>query len=1435
MRKAALSTVLVLALLATGDGVAGAAEVAASIPAPLRPWTAWVLDSEEGKKVRCPAHAGDSDPVCAWPARIALDLQERAGTFRQEWTIFKEGFVALPGDNERWPRDIEVDGRRVPMVDHGGDPQVFLRAGRHLVTGAFAWDSLPESLTIPTETGLVDLTVNRKRIAFPMREADGRVFLGKSTEEKVEEEKVDITVYRKLSDTVPQLLTTRLGLAVSGKSRELVLGRALPDGFQPRSVDSKLPLRFEGDGRARVQARPGRWNIEIVAHKTAAEKSIARPLPDGPWKEGEEVWAFEAVPNLRAVTVAGPPSIDPAQTLMPTEWRNLPAYTLAPGAVLTLVEQRRGDADPAPERLEQNRTLWLDADGGGFSARDTLAGEFTRAWRLDARPGTRLGRLAIGGQEQFITRHGPGGREGVEIRDGRATIEADSRIARSRLTVPATTLDHDLDKLSTTLNLPLGWDLLHASGVDRVSGSWVERWSLGQLFLLLVLVLVVARLYGWRLGALALVTLGLTLVHSAAPAILWLFVIAGEVLVRVLKAGRVLIGARVARVGMWLVLVVTAAPFAESQLRFALHPASALDARYRAFLAEPEESKAKVDMLRAPERFVVYSMSGDRNLAAEARNAGILGVLHQGQEGRMGKAQGQAGADAVDVPGGLALVGTGTGGGGTGERTVGLDSIFGRDTAATTTDRYALKGDRGGEPAPQAAAPPPRLSAYDPSIVVQTGEGLPRQTWRTATLAFHGPVKSDHQLRLYLVPPWLARLLAVAQVALLAALVWLLVRRPLRLKGGLMTSRPFLVGLTALVLLVPLAASAEGFPPKETLDSLKERLLRAPECAPDCVALNDMAMHAAPARLNITLQVSAAAPSAIALPGDISSWSPTEVRIDGKPARALERASSGQLWVAVESGVHAVDLAGPLPGRDSIQIPLPMRPRHAAFTVRGFELGGIHEDGAVDESISLSRIASAAEQSEFSEAGPALPPFLRVERTLLLGLKWEVETKVTRESSADSPLLVEIPLLPGEAVTTAEVRTEKVRDAANLSFGPGEREKMWKSTLTETRAIHLRADPATASRWSEIWRLQASPIWHVDFSGVPPVRADATAAMRAPEWRPWPGEEVHISVAKPGGAPGRTLTIDASVLDVEPGLHGSRVTLALELRSSRGTEHRIALPAGAEVKSLRRDNLAQPIRQQDQDLVLSIPPGKHDIIVDWRQPIGVSTFFRVPPVDLRAPSANPTVHLRLLESPRWILWLGGSFVGPAVGLWAVVAIILLVGIALGRSRLTPLRTRHWLLLGLGLTQVGWMAALLVVAFLLGVGWRARRAPDETQPGLYNLGQFVLAGLLLASIGVLGSAIDSGLWRLPDSFIAGNNSVPHQLTWSQNRAGAVLEQPFMLSAPIWAYRVAVMAWTLWLAAAAIRWSPWIWSCANRHGLWRSPPPIAVPPAGTAGGE
>src|SRR2546429_7362132 len=249
---------------------------------------------------------------------------------------------------------------------------------------------------------------------------------------------------------------------------------------------------------------------------------------------------------------------------------------MARGPTRRLVEKRCGDPDPAPDRLSLRRTWWLDLDGGGFTVRDAISGTTSGSGRLEMAEPTVLGRAAVDGREQFLTRLGDRSSVGIELREGQLQLEADSRIEGAVSRVPAVGWDHDLQGVSAQLNLPPGWQLYYASGVDDVSSSWVTNWTLLDLFVVLIVAMAVGCLWSWRWGLVALATLALTYPESMAPRWLWLAVLAGDALVRALPEGRPLRWAKVFRLGALVVLVMIALGFAADQVRVGLYPQLAM-------------------------------------------------------------------------------------------------------------------------------------------------------------------------------------------------------------------------------------------------------------------------------------------------------------------------------------------------------------------------------------------------------------------------------------------------------------------------------------------------------------------------------------------------------------------------------------------------------------------------------------------------------------------------------------------------------------------------------------------------------------------------------------------------------------------------------------------------------------------------------------------
>ena len=588
-----LSPLLAL-LVAAGMAVPGPAASEPRVPGALEPWIPWVLHGEDPRG--CPWDgAVSSEPadgagqvapnrLCAWPGRLYLDLGESSGLFAQRWEVFADSWVPLPGDADHWPQDTRRDDLPIPVVPRDGVPSVKLGPGVHAISGRFAWPRPPDGLTLAPQTGLLSLVIDGEAVPRPRLEPGGRLWIGAATTavEPKDEDRVGIEVFRKIDDELPLRVTTRLELEISGQARLLSLAPTLLPGGVPLAVESPLPARLDADGLLQLQVRPGTWAVEIESYHPGDVTALRRAEAGPAWPE-VEVWSFAAQPDLRRVELQGLAAVDPGQVGVPDGWSGLPAYRAGAADTLALEVRGRGDPDPGPSRLDLTRHLWLDFDGAGYSARDRISGQLTQGWRLDLRSPLRLGQVQVDGQPRLITRLTDDDPPGVEVRRGRLALVADSRLdAQSGLggtELPISGWNLELGSVGARLHLPPGWDLLAVSGVDNVPASWISRWTLLDLFLVLILALGVARLWGAGWGALALAAMALTWQVPGAPRLIWLILLAVVALLQLLPPnpqGRAMARLRslvqwVLRLGL-LALLVVGLPFVAGQVRDGIWP-----------------------------------------------------------------------------------------------------------------------------------------------------------------------------------------------------------------------------------------------------------------------------------------------------------------------------------------------------------------------------------------------------------------------------------------------------------------------------------------------------------------------------------------------------------------------------------------------------------------------------------------------------------------------------------------------------------------------------------------------------------------------------------------------------------------------------------------------------------------------------------------------
>ena len=856
----------------------------AEVPGPLQPWIEWVLKDHEEEL--CPF-------LCRWSSPIILSLEEQKGSFSIQWRVFEEGWVSLPGDEEHWPLEVKADRKPLPVIMADGEPKAYLEKGEYAITGSFLWDSLPPSLGLPREIGVVRLSVRGTPLERFTRDEDGRLWLKAQMQVSGEEERLEVRVHRMMTDDIPFLLTTRISLDVSGKTREVVFPPPLPAGFVPMELASPLPVEIQGDGRLKVQLKSGQWNITLKGRHAGPVSSIAAPAVQPswpPWPE-EEIWVFEARHDLRLVSLKGVPSVDPQQTTLPDEWKNLPAYRIRPVETIAFEEQRRGDAEPAPDQLSLHRDIWLDFNGRGYTFRDQITGTVVRSSRLEMNPPIRLGRVSVDGTDRLITTLGEEA-AGVEIRQGRLDVNAESRMEGRRNPLPAVGWKHDFRGVSQILHLPAGWRLFAVVGADHVRETWLNQWTLLEIFMVLIFSLSFAKLWGRRWGLLSLATLLLTFPEMRGPEWIWLSVLLGHALLRLVHQGKLRSLIRLYKDGSLVVLLIFSAPFMIDQVRSGLYPSletvpigSIAPAMKKEVMAPPVPPSA------APlEEQVVADMMASS------------GMVAQEVQKRMPLRKAKAVQYQENLPG----------------------------------------------------------------AKVQTGPGLPRWSWRSVHIEWKGPVEKGEAIRLYYLPPLLNLLLSFVRVLLLALLILCAFQLPSgRIPSFLrrLFSRSAVAALLLLSLGYSTSSFAAEFPPPEVLTELQKRLLEKPPCSPDCGAISRMRIETTATTLTARLEIHLEEANAVPLPGIAKEWSPQTVAVDGKKFAGLSRTEDGRLWIQLDAGVHQVTLSGPLPDRQTVQIPLPLKPRYVEAKTVGWVLEGLHEDGIADDNLRLIRTETAAPET----------------------------------------------------------------------------------------------------------------------------------------------------------------------------------------------------------------------------------------------------------------------------------------------------------------------------------------------------------------------------------------------------------------------------------------------------------------------------------------
>ena len=1368
------------------------------IPESLEPWVDWVLD--DNPFFACPVRATDGVRLnCIWARETNIDVL-RGQTFGAKFELkvhaFAESSLQLPFSQSFKPQNVRLNGQEIALGGGNSAPEILVPIGSHTLVGDLVWkeESEPRYLEI-TRSGIVRLSIEGEQVAHPSLQGGGSRlwFSNEITDTPTTTTTPDtelVRVFRHFIDDIPQTQTTYIRVTITGNPRTLDFGKVISDQYEITNLSSRWPAILSSDGNLVVQVSPGSNDIQINARATDQLSSFSYEKISPIWPD-LEYWGIQPMHHLRIIRMEGAPRTDLSQVNAPSRMHRTSGFVLAEDDVLELIEEQRGSVQPYSSMFGISRDIWLNFNGDFYTVADSIRTDIASAQQVAST--IPLGEVRVNGSARLIVYDDSSEDQltSIYLKPEDEYLSSISKVSRAE-PLPPNTWSVEAESLNARLHLPPGWMMLWSNGVDEVEGSWLSKWGIWDVFIVLLLLCLVWGLGGWKWTAILAGTVLISYQLDNAPTFGWV-VLAG--VCYALKAIKHVRLNQIVTVSFWVVFLVVSAAcvyHATISMRNAIHPqlaaesptfeqqvVSALERRYTAEEIEQMGISNLSDFFRRiPEQFKSTTPQTSTSFATDDEE--MEEVISTGTY--------------LPTSDPTALI----------SQTPNVVATGSRTNLGEDSDSYL--GLLAAEP-----------RTYDPTlpIAIQTGPGRPNWQWQTVTLNWDGPVAHDQKMTLVLMSPWFTRLLyLLSAIATLLVLAYFLYLKVPGVKNCVKTVLPGTSGVASLVFLAllfnPQDAQAD-IPDADLLKELESRLLALPDCLNECAYLEEAKVTLTDGVLTIAMQIHAEDRVAIPLPGENNTWNLIDLR-QGTNQLPLLRERS-RLYTLLHEGVHNIVLTANITGLDQFDVAFELIPGHLAIDAPNWRIEGLIRGQVDDRKLTFYRENSDEQIVSTSEittnfAPLEITPYVSVLRQIVLSYEPTIITRVARVAPYSDEFTVRIPLLPNEQVTTASMSVEDEHMVVNLRANQGS--ITWESKLIVDSTITLSA-PSIAER-TERWSIVGSDFWSYDYEGIVPIDEGDNHTMFVPR----SNEVLQVDVQQTQPVPGESITISSVNAFHEVGSQSTSTDLELFILASQPGDIEITLPENADIESLMFGEEFQSLPSNNVVLV-PVQPGNHLYTLNWKTDRGMSLAYSPPSASLSQPAVNTSTDIQLPEN-RWILWLAGSSFGSTVAFWSVLVGVLLAAVVVSKIPSFALSTRDAVILAAGASLVDLKMLVVVGIWFLAIWFKSRTKEEIVRPWLYRLEQLVLTGITLLVLYVLVNTIVTALTNDPNMYIVGAKYYNDWFTWFSDEITGEVPSPWILSVPMWVYLVLILAWVMWLVFTLLKWMRAWWESLKTPVLW-----------------
>ncbi|HMO19027.1 MAG TPA: hypothetical protein PKA63_13430 [Oligoflexia bacterium] len=1389
------------------------------LPGALSEWIPWI--KENNPEWNC-AKALDKR-ACSWVGKVHYNISSQDTTFEIDGLLLNKDSIPLPSKGKLSPSNIRVlkDNKNfesyIIQTSEGNITSIELPKGNYRISGKVLYEKIPSEIPAPAEYGLLDFNIDKSLIDS----LNGNIgaYRGKDrihiqTNSRVEiEDSIRVELFRMLRDGNPLHITTQLGLQVSGNSRTVNFSNILPKGCLTNQINSPLQYSLNEKQELIVQVYQGYHTLDIVCILPQPVLEIDLSEISSELLPEEEIWAWNSYPQFRSVEIEGPRALNPSQVKLPNNLSGNLILGVANKSKVVLKELRRGEEVAPKNSITVTRTIYPKLDKSGFIISDQLNGVLNSESRINILPEYSLGGATLSGSLVPITLDPKTGESGVEIRGANFALSGTSKIDKPfffKTAFSSTGWNSEMEQVNFILPLPPSWKLLAIGNVSSASGTWVSLWNSYDVFLLLILAIMTAKLFNKKVSALFVIFSVLSKGEFMNPGVFfsWLLVFYAASTALNSTAHQTLKGAIYGSVFLSLAAYfVQTLSFAKLQFIQFLHPQLQSGTRYRSLFqsiasfidSNPVFWPAILVLFFIALCFLLWALKGE----------------NWGQKiGRI-------------IVGGICFIVISFIGGGiltSASLFMGTNpTYFGDNLSRSNTFDQEIMAGAPSSYYSEESAP---HETYDDIAIskvfrsqqkqkprdreLQSGLSTPEWKWRGARAVINGPIDPGHEIYfLYLtssIEKYLCGFRALLSLFLLffTASFVIPVEKLKKIAPLKATSAIIFFLLSPLFNITD--AKAE-FPPEFILKNL-EKTLESRLCAkPICSTIDSLTLETTDTRYSIKISANSVGKSTITLPGQITDLIPEKILVNGSE-KSYSRINNGHLEIMLSDGTSEVEVQGSLKPNNTINITFPQTPLSFDYNSSEWKSDKLIQRGEIPTEIKLVRETKAT-AGVTNPTNPRLgkedfPETFIIKRTIEIGEYVEIRGSVSRLGHTEKAATLEIPLHKNEILTSPELKSSSGRIIIN--FPAGTRDAQFSSRFDSPRELSLSAYSGTGA--FETWHITCEDYVACEARGLPITRGSSTTSSKL-DFLPFQGETLSVTSRLLESAPGAYLTIERVNHQNTWGENRLNGNLEIYAKATRQTSLNISISDQVEITSIQVGGNQDTRKLNPENISVLLEPGDQTVLLQYVRPFSPSLFETVPEITLNSPVTNIRTSVSLQAyGYRWLMYFGGGEWGPASLFWSKLLVIIIFLFALrylGILSINPIKLFGF---GVGLSMI---PTILQGVPLLGLILFNNKdilnlIEEKTSSKVFKTG---ISIILVSCLLVFYYIIRIGLLSEPTSLIAGNNSNLTILNWYHDASSFsglnhTLPAPWIMSLPIIYWRVITHAVAILMVFIGLKW-------------------------------